>query len=108
MDDSHWISCKPNFLLPVRVLSKLFRRLMLKKLLAAHQAGSLRVSRWSKPGRGDARPNGYSAALSSAQSSPKAIVIAAQVSPRPTSAGHHLTATLSRLTPTLNTAIKSP
>src|SRR5437016_7953182 len=42
MDDSRWISCKPNFLLPVRVLSKLFRRLMLEKLLAAHEAGSLR------------------------------------------------------------------
>ena len=26
MDGSRWISCKPNFLLPVRVLSKLFRR----------------------------------------------------------------------------------
>jgi Putative transposase/Transposase zinc-binding domain len=36
-----WISCKPNFLLPVRVLSRLFRRLMLEKLLAAHQAGAL-------------------------------------------------------------------
>src|ERR1700737_4358196 len=42
MDHSRWISCKPNFLLPVRVLSKLFRRLMLEKLLAAHQAGRLR------------------------------------------------------------------
>jgi len=41
MDDSRWISCKPNFLLPVRVLSKLFRRLMLEKLLAAHGAGRL-------------------------------------------------------------------
>ena len=41
MDDSCWISCKPKFLLPVRVLSKLFRRRMLQKLLAAHQAGSL-------------------------------------------------------------------
>src|SRR5882724_9143517 len=41
MDDSRWISCKPNFLLPVRVLSKLFRRLMLEKLLAAHAAGRL-------------------------------------------------------------------
>jgi hypothetical protein len=40
-DDSRWISCKPNFLLPVRVLSKLFRRLMLQKLLAAHGAGRL-------------------------------------------------------------------
>src|ERR1700686_2986492 len=41
MDDSRWISCKPNFLLPVRVLSKLFRRLMLEKLLVAHRAGRL-------------------------------------------------------------------
>jgi len=41
MDGSRWISCKPNFFLPVRVLSKLFRRLMLEKLLAAHQAGKL-------------------------------------------------------------------
>src|SRR5258708_8544704 len=41
MDDSRWISCKPNFLLPARVLSKLFRWLMLEKLLAAHKAGSL-------------------------------------------------------------------
>jgi len=40
--DGRWISCKPNFLLPVRVLSKLFRRLMLEKLLAAHQAGALK------------------------------------------------------------------
>ena len=40
--DSRWIACKSNFLLPVRVLSKLFRRLMLEKLLAAHEAGSLR------------------------------------------------------------------
>jgi hypothetical protein len=40
-DGSRWISCKPNFLLPVRVLSKLFRRLMLTKLVAAHTAGQL-------------------------------------------------------------------
>jgi hypothetical protein len=40
-DGSRWISCKPNFLLPVRVLSKLFRRLMLTKLEAAHAAGQL-------------------------------------------------------------------
>jgi Putative transposase len=40
--DGRWISCKPNFLLPVRVLSQLFRRLMLEKLLAAHQAGALK------------------------------------------------------------------
>ena len=41
-DGGRWISCKPNFLLPVRVLSKLFRRLMLTKLAAAHEAGQLR------------------------------------------------------------------
>src|SRR6478752_4602949 len=41
LDDGRWIACKPNFLLPVRVLSKLFRRLMLEKLLAAHGAGRL-------------------------------------------------------------------
>jgi hypothetical protein len=41
MDGSRWISCRPNFFLPVLVLSKLFRRLMLEKLLAAHQAGRL-------------------------------------------------------------------
>ena len=41
LDGSRWISCKPNFFLPVLVLSKLFRRLMLEKLLAAHQAGRL-------------------------------------------------------------------
>jgi Putative transposase len=41
-DGSRWIPGKPNFLLPVRVLSKLFRRLMLEKLAAAHEAGQLR------------------------------------------------------------------
>jgi hypothetical protein len=36
-----WIACRPGFFLPVRVLSKLFRRLMLEKLKAAHAAGKL-------------------------------------------------------------------
>jgi hypothetical protein len=40
-DGRRWIPCKPNFCLPVRVLSKLFRRLMLTKLAAAHAAGKL-------------------------------------------------------------------
>jgi hypothetical protein len=40
-DGSRWNSSKPNFLLPVRVLSKLFRRLMLTKLVTAHTAGQL-------------------------------------------------------------------
>jgi hypothetical protein len=67
-----------------------------------------RVSRWSQPSHGDARPDSCSAALSTTQSAPKAILIAAQESPRPISARHHLTATLSRLASTVNTAIKSP
>lgn len=41
-DGQHWISCRPGFFLPVRVLSRLFRRLFLQKLSAAHQAGQLR------------------------------------------------------------------
>jgi hypothetical protein len=36
-----WISCRPRFFLPVRVLSRLFRRLFLEKLMAAHEAGDL-------------------------------------------------------------------
>ena len=36
-----WISCRPNFFLPVRVLSRLFRRLFLTMLTAAHAAGRL-------------------------------------------------------------------
>src|SRR6266436_798875 len=40
-DGSRWVPCKPNFCLPVRVLSKLFRRLMLTKLATAHAAGKL-------------------------------------------------------------------
>jgi hypothetical protein len=41
LDGSHWVSCQPRFFLPVRVCSKLFRGLMLAKLLAAHKAGQL-------------------------------------------------------------------
>ena len=41
LDGSRWVSCRPRFFLPVPVFSKLFRRLMLQKLLAAHKAGQL-------------------------------------------------------------------
>jgi hypothetical protein len=37
----HWIACRPGFFLPVRVLSRLFRRLFLERLTAAYQAGRL-------------------------------------------------------------------
>jgi hypothetical protein len=41
-DGDRWVSCRPGFFLPVRVLSRLFRRLFLQKLAAAHAAGLLR------------------------------------------------------------------
>ena len=37
----HWIACRPRFFLSVEVLSRLFRRLFLAKLVAAHDAGRL-------------------------------------------------------------------
>jgi hypothetical protein len=40
-DGSRWISSRPAFLLPVRVLGKLFRRLFLSRLVALHDAGRL-------------------------------------------------------------------
>jgi predicted Zn-ribbon and HTH transcriptional regulator len=39
---SEWVSCRPNFFLSVRVLSRLFRRLYLEGLVRLHQAGKLR------------------------------------------------------------------
>ena len=41
LDGKRWVSCRPGFFLPVRVLSRLFRRLFLEKLTAAHEAGGL-------------------------------------------------------------------
>ena len=40
-DGSRWISSRPAFLLPVRGLGKLFRRLFLTRLVALHDAGRL-------------------------------------------------------------------
>ena len=40
-DGSTWIACRPNYFLPVEVLSALFRRLFLEMLVAAHDAGRL-------------------------------------------------------------------
>jgi Zn finger protein HypA/HybF involved in hydrogenase expression len=40
-DGKRWIATRPSFFLPVLVLSRLFRRLMLEKLAAAHKAGKL-------------------------------------------------------------------
>jgi hypothetical protein len=40
-DGERWISCKRGFFLPVRVLSRLFRRLFLERLSQAHGDGRL-------------------------------------------------------------------
>jgi hypothetical protein len=42
LDGERWVACRPGFFLPVRVLSRLFRRLFLEKILAAHQANNLK------------------------------------------------------------------
>jgi Transposase zinc-binding domain/Putative transposase len=36
LDGTRWVTCRPNFFLSVRVLSRLFRRLLLEKLASAH------------------------------------------------------------------------
>jgi hypothetical protein len=41
LDGTRWVRCRPGFLLPVRVLSRLFRRLFLTGLADAHMAGRL-------------------------------------------------------------------
>ena len=40
-DGTRWVSCRPGFFLPVRVLSRLFRRLFLEALQEAFDAGHL-------------------------------------------------------------------
>jgi hypothetical protein len=41
-DGERWVACKPGFFLPVRVLSRLFRRRFLEELIKAYGAGQLR------------------------------------------------------------------
>ena len=40
--DGRWVACRPNFFLPVRVLSRLYRRLFLERLQAAFDDGELK------------------------------------------------------------------
>jgi hypothetical protein len=42
IDGSRWVACRPGFFLPVRVLSRLFRRRFLEALQQAHREGRLR------------------------------------------------------------------
>ncbi len=41
LDNQRWVSCRANFFLSVRVLSRLFRRLFLEMLVAAYEADRL-------------------------------------------------------------------
>jgi Putative transposase len=41
LDGARWVACRPDFLLYVGVLSRLFCRLVLERLTAAHSAGAL-------------------------------------------------------------------
>ena len=41
-DGARWIACRPNFFLPIHVLSRFYRRLFLERLQAAFDAGRLR------------------------------------------------------------------
>jgi hypothetical protein len=40
--DGRWVACRPNFFLPVHVLSRLYRRLFLERLQAAFDAGDVK------------------------------------------------------------------
>jgi hypothetical protein len=40
-DGSRWVACRPGFFLPVRVLSRLFRRRLLEELQRQHEANKL-------------------------------------------------------------------
>ena len=51
--DGRWLGCRPRFFLPIHVLSRLFRRLFLERLQAAHRTGRLRFS-GTLDGLGDA------------------------------------------------------
>ena len=41
LDGQRWVACRPGFFLPVRVLSRLFRRVFLEALHSAYHAGQL-------------------------------------------------------------------
>jgi hypothetical protein len=41
LDGTRWVGCRPGFFLPVRVLSRLFRRLFLDELRTAFETGEL-------------------------------------------------------------------
>ena len=66
-DRSRWIACRPGFFLPVRVLSRLFRRLFLDALQQAYQSGELRFFAELEPLQDEARFSAYLAPLRQAE-----------------------------------------
>jgi hypothetical protein len=50
-DGKTWVACRPGFFLPVRVLSRLFRRRFLEELQRLHQAGGSILRRARRTGR---------------------------------------------------------
>jgi putative transposase/transposase-like zinc-binding protein len=42
LDGTHWVSCRPHFFLPIKVLARLFRRLFLQQLQQAFSHDQLR------------------------------------------------------------------
>ena len=44
LDGSHWVACRPGFFLPVKVLSRRFRKLYLRYLEQTYAAGKLQFS----------------------------------------------------------------
>ena len=64
LDGTHWVRCKPGFLLPVRVLSRLFRRLFLARARRRPRGGPAGVLRRD---RGPASARGLRRASRAAQ-----------------------------------------
>jgi hypothetical protein len=66
-DRARWIGCRPGFFLPVRVLSRLFRRLFLEALEKAYQQDQLRWFGELEPLHDPARFSGYLAPVRRAE-----------------------------------------
>jgi hypothetical protein len=66
-DRQRWVGCRPGFFLPVRVLSRLFRRLLLEALEKAFAAGRLRFFSTLEPLRDPAAFAAYLAPLRAAE-----------------------------------------
>ena len=66
-DGSRWIGCRPGFFLPVRVLSRLFRRLFLEALQKSSEAGALHFFSDLEPLRDKAAFAAYLAAAANTE-----------------------------------------